>query len=227
MKPPKPKRALHGPWAELFDAGFVQHVCALVRDEAHAVAKGGSSGLHVPLRERLVKPVWAYVQAHWEPKTARADVLAAYELIDVAERLAERFEAGRGFDASTFGAAARQLRLAWLWFIAHVAGPCVYWDAPRAAAQRTAARKGKRRGWPLYISEADVIEIERLHGGPRMYDHVIWALCDRAKERAKAAGHAPRGKPIAAATRAYDAAVKSGAIRPARLHNGDLQVESD
>lgn len=232
-----------GPWSDLFDPFFMNHVCERVRE---AIASGTAvADLRRPpkvpreewerlfaerrkgwvrpaapapelgfiakhLRNDLIAPLWAYVDAYRDPGGGSngVHVIAAHALIERIESIAERFDDGFPPDES----AADSLRLAWLEFIAWGAGYFMYWRVPREHAQRVSAPKGKRRGWSQYISAADVAQVRA--EALATYEDEIAALCDRARRNVPADMRPPSGEPDAAAKRAYASAKDAGLIRP-------------
>lgn len=200
-----------GPWSDLFDPFEMDHACDAVREAVFCVARGGRSAMHGPLRQFLIRPLWAYIEAHWRPGAVTSDVQAAYALEAAAADLADKFEEGCPFDDSVADAHAQALRLRWLEFIAHGCGVYGYHELPKRHAQRVAAPKGKRRGWSLYVTADDVAPVARALAARHTYEDIIAALCEHA-ERGAPPERRPKGEPDAAAKRAYDDAVAARKI---------------
>lgn len=213
-----------GPWSGLFDPSGMDHACEAVRVAIVNASMGEGAAMHVTLRRHLIGPLWAYIEAHWRPAVVTADVQAAYALEAEASKLAELFDEGHPFDESVAAGYADRLRLRWLEFIAHGAGPYVYHLVPEQHAQRVAAPKGKRRGWPIYVTEDDVAPTIASLPTNRTYEDTIDALCQRARANVPAGRRHPPGEPEAAAKRAYLNAVASGKVRPLRAPIADVSV---
>ncbi len=174
---------------------------------------------HEALRRFLICPLWAYIEANWRPEALTSDVRAAYALEAKAMELAARFEArefDESFDESMAHEIAQSLRVRWLEFIAHAAGPYLYHVIPKQHAQRVSAPKGKRRGWPLYLSAEHVAPTIATLPAGHTYEDIIAALCDRARRSVPANRRAPPGDPDATAKRAYLDAIASGQTTPLR-----------
>lgn len=213
-----------GPWSELFDVFYVDHCCEAVRVAIVNVSLGERTLMHEILRQHLINPLWAYIEAYWRPARVTSDVQAAYALEDDASKLAELFEEGHPFDESVADAYAACLRLRWLEFIAHAAGPYLSHVVPMQHAQRVAAPKGKRRGWPLYVSGDDVAKTIAALSAGHTYEDIIDALCKHAQASVPAGRRAPTGEPEAAAKRAYLDAIASGKAQPLRARIAVVSV---
>jgi len=203
-----------GPWSELFDPFDMDHVCEAVRVAIVNVSLGEPSMIYDPLQRFLIYPLWAYIEAYWEPPGQAAHLLAAYALEAEAAKLADLFRERHPFDESVADLHAQSLRLLWLEFIAHGAGHFMAYRVPRMHAQRVAAPKGKKRGWPRFLSDEDVVATVAAASPGATYEDLIFDLCDRARANVPAGKSSPPGDPGAAAKRAYRAAVQSGRIRP-------------
>lgn len=128
-------------WGDLFDPAYMDHAC-------EAIAEAGRTwfrpdAMAATIRAHLLRPLDAYMADHYRPgRSQTANVAAALELHSAAATLATELE--RGSDGRAAAAMVPGLRLAWLEFIAHGAGPMVYDGLMKARAQRRAAAKEPR-----------------------------------------------------------------------------------
>lgn len=206
----KTKSRKPGRWADLFDANWMDHMCGAVRIAIVNVSLGERSMLHEPLRREVLARLWEYVGDHWSTSgRTTTDVRAALALIELLAPLADRFEEGHPYDETVAAEVAAAIRLAWLEFIAHGAGPYLYWVVPNEYAQRVNAPKGKRRGWGLVITQTVVAEALAHCGSDATYDKKIEAICDRALSSGPAGMRMPGGSPESAAKRAYTVWLKA------------------
>lgn len=195
-----------GRWTDLFDGAWMDHICRAVRIAIVNVSLGERSMLHETLRREVLARLWEYVGDHWDgKKSTTTDVLAAFALIDRVEVLADRFEEGHPYDETVAAEVAAAIRLAWLEFIAHGAGPYLSWVVPNEYAQRVNAPKGKRRGWGLVITQTVVAEALARCGSNATYDKKIEAICDCALSRVPDGMRKPGGSPESTAKRALTA----------------------
>lgn len=206
----KTKLRKPGRWVDLFDVGWMDHVCEAVRVAKVNVSRRECSLLHEPLRDEVLARLLEYVGDQWStPAGATTDVRAALALIELLAPLADRFEEGHPYDETVAAEVAAALRLAWLEFIAHGAGYYLYWVVPNQCAQRVNAPKGKRRGWGLVITQTVVAEALAHCGSNATYDEKIEAICDRARSSVPAGMRMPGGSPESAAKRAYTVWLKA------------------
>lgn len=141
----------NGPeWVDLFDPTYAESSCDAVRVAIAEAASGGSTAMHTTLRRHLVRPLEQYTAAHHREGHRIGSVIAAANLIETAERLADRFADRWPFDAEDAEPAAHRLYVGWLEFIAHACGPLAYHSEPRRLRQTwDAARQPRGRAREL------------------------------------------------------------------------------
>ncbi len=142
-------------WAHLFDVHYMEHVCHALRVPAAEALIGVYPDAGIPIRKELMAPLDAYMAELGQPASGGqfVEVQAAQQLFDLAERFADHFEDHYPFDATSGDPWVRQLRDAWLEFIAIGAGPALAHTAPKAHAQRVSAGVAR---WPDKVSKSGV-----------------------------------------------------------------------
>lgn len=164
-------------WADLFDAEYVANACRAIAEAMRGEREPAAmAAMAATIRRHLMAPLSAYLDEHSRPGPQRTNVQAAERLHDKADRLADLLADRYPFAPDEVTDRAETLRVAWLEFIAHAAGPMVYHDLVKAHWQRTTA--GRRpRGTAAALTPELLAERVKAEGG-HFPDWLAAALAD-------------------------------------------------
>ncbi len=132
------------PWRDLFDGALMGRVIDLVGEDFAGLAVGSPATLHVPLRDRLCKPLGAWLSANWRPGQG-LDLKAGQHLLDVACALADRLAAQHPPAPGEAAEYSTELASAWQCFRAEAASWHVYQGEPERIRKARASAQQPRK----------------------------------------------------------------------------------